>query len=272
MSKKLIKNVSPGKYFPGNSFVHKLDPRVKIVFSATLFFVIFYSSTYISALLLILYSLFLAYKSEIPIIKYLKSTKGILIISAFTASINLFFELETSFLSSGYFAVKAITIKNSLLIFFRLFVIAVSSTIVMFTTSYQDFSFALEKILSPLKFIKINPQEISLTITIALKFIPVLFEETNKIVLAQKARGANFKNKNIFKQIKSYSAIFIPVLISSFKKSEDLAIAMECRCYNSSKQRTKLNNLNMKNKDIIFLVLTLIFFAGVIVCNNLINF
>lgn len=193
-------------------------------------------------------------------------------ISAFTACINLFFDLETSFLSTGYFIVKPIVIKNSIMVFFRLFIITVIGAVTMFTTSPQSFSFALEKILSPLDFIKINSQEVSLTISIALKFIPILFEETNKIIIAQKARGANFKDKNIFKRIKSYSAVVIPVLVSSFKKSEDLAISIDCRCYDSSKKRTKLKPLKMRKRDIIFLILTLIFFAGVILCNNLTNF
>ena len=264
--------MSLGKYFPGKSLMHKLDPRVKIISSVVMFFIIFFSFTYLSIFLLLLYAVFMAYKSKIPFKKYLRSVKSILVIAIFTSSLNLFFELETSFLSTGQILIKPIIIKNSIMIFLRLFIMVTVSATLMFTTSSQNFAFALENILSPLKYIKINPQEISLTISIALRFIPILFDETNKIILAQKARGANFKNKNIFKQIKSYSSVFIPVIVSSFKKSEDLAVSMECRCYDSSKKRTKLKALHIQKCDIIFLVLTIIFFAGVILCNNLINF
>ncbi len=256
----------------GNSFMHKLDARIKIICFTLIFFTVFFSYTYLSVFLLLAYAMFLIYKSKILITKYLKSTKSVIIITLFTAFLNLFFELETSFLSSGYISIKPIVIKNSILVFFRLFIITIVSTVLMFTTSLQDFSFALENILSPLRYIKINPQEVSLTITIALKFLPILFSEANKIILAQRARGANFKHKNIFKQIKSYSSVFIPVLISSFKKSEDLAVSMECRCYDSSKKRTRFKILKINRKDIIFLTSTLLFLLGVILCNHLLDF
>lgn len=268
----MVKNVPLGKYTPGDSFIHKLDPRIKIIASIMIFFIIFFSYTYLSVFLILSYVMLLAYKSRISFKKYLRSTKSILIVAVFTACLNLFFELETSFISTGHFLVKPIVLKNSLLIFFRLFIMVNISAVLMFTTSSQNFAFALESILSPLRYLKINPHEISLTISIALKFIPILFDETNKIMVAQKARGVNFKNKNIFKQIKAYSSVFIPILVSAFKKSEDLAISMDCRCYDSSKKRTKLKTLKIKKYDIMFLVLSVIFFAGVVLCNNLINF
>lgn len=266
-----MKSISLGKYMYGNSLIHKLDARVKIICFTSLFFIIFFSQTYFSVFLLLAYAMFLIYKSKILIAKYLKSTKSVIIITLFTAFLNLFFELETSFLSAGHISIKPIIIKNSILVFFRLFIITIVSTVLMFTTSLQDFSFALESILSPLRYIKMNPQEISLTITIALRFIPILFDETNKIILAQKARGANFNHKNIFKKIKSYSSVFIPVLIASFKKSEDLAVSMECRCYDSSKKRTRFKTLKVNKMDIIFLTSTLLFLLGVILCGNLVN-
>lgn len=139
----------------------------------------------------------------------------------------------------------------------------------MFTTSPQEISAAFESILSPLKFLGVNIQEISMTITLSLRFIPVLFEETGKIINAQKVRGANFKSRNIIKKIKAYFNVFIPLFVFSFRRAANIALAMESRCYDASRKRTSFKHMNFKKSDVIAVAIILIIFIGVTICNKM---
>lgn len=257
------------KYFPGNSVVHKMDSRLKIISSAMFFALAFSSKSIISLVLLAVFVTTAAIFSRVPVTKYIKSFKSVIIISFVTAFINLFFEVETSWVSLGRFSIPISGIKSSVLVFFRLFIMVFISSLIMFTTSPQEISAAFESILSPLKFLGVNIQEISMTITLSLRFIPVLFEETGKIINAQKVRGANFKSRNIIKKIKAYFNVFIPLFVFSFRRAANIALAMESRCYDASRKRTSFKHMNFKKSDVIAVAIILIIFIGVTICNKM---
>lgn len=260
-----------GKYLPGNSLIHMLDPRIKIITSALFLAIVFMAQSYTSLIILLVFIILSAFISSVPLKTYIKRNKSIIIISFFTAIVNLFFEMETHFLKFGNFLVTPQDLRSSIIVFIRLLLLILMSSLIMFTTSPGDISCALESLLSPLKYVGINVQEIAITITISLRFIPTLFEETDKVITAQRSRGANFKSKNLIEKTKVFLAVVIPIFVSSFKKANDLATAMESRCYDSSRKRTKFKKLHIKSYDIAAIIFVIIIFSGVIICNKLMN-
>lgn len=266
-------NASPlGKYRHGNSVIHKLDARVKILSSVLIFSLIFWVQSFFSLALCLGFMIFITLLTRVPFTEFLKSSKYIIIISLFTVAINLAFEMQTHFVKSGS-AIPSFTIfKNSVAVFLRLVTIVIISLVVTFTTSAQSISHALENIMQPLKYIGINPQETAMTTVIALRFFPILFEQTQKIITSQKARGADFGNKNPIKKIKSYSKIIMPLFATSFKSAENLAIAMESRCYDSRALRTSYKETTLKKLDIFAIAFILIITMGVIFCEKMMIF
>ncbi len=267
----MIKNIAIGKYLPGDSVIHKLDARIKLVTSAIFLSLMFLAQNYAALAVLLGFIILSAIISSVPLKNYITRNKSIITVSFFTALINLFFEAETHFLRSGNFLVTPQNLKNSIIVFLRLISLILMSSLTMFTTSPGDISCAIESLLSPLKYLGVNVQEIAITITISLRFIPTLFEETDKIITAQRSRGANFKSRSLIKKVKAFSAVIIPIFISSFKKANDLAIAMESRCYDSSKPRTRFKKLKIKHYDIAAVICIILIFLGVILCNKLIK-
>lgn len=257
------------KYFPGNSVVHKLDSRLKIISSALFFALAFSSGNILSLILIATFVIIMAIFSSVPMIRYIKSFKSVIVISLVTALVNLFFEMETNWVSLGKISIPISGIKSSVLVFFRLLVLVLVSSVIMFTTSPQEISSAFESLLSPLKYIGVNTQEIAMTITLSLRFIPVLFEETGKIINAQKVRGAKFKSKNIIKKIKAFSNVLIPLFVFSFRRAANIALAMESRCYDPTRERTSFKHMKLSQRDIIALIVLLIIFIGVIICNKI---
>ncbi len=260
-----------GKYLPGDSAIHKLDPRIKLLTSALFFSLMFWVRSYAALTIILIFIISSAALSSVPLKNYIKQSKSIILVSLFTTLINLFFEAETHFLKSGSFSITPINLKNSIIVFIRLLSLILMSSLTIFTTSPGDISCALESLLSPLKYIGVNVQEIATTVTISLRFIPTLFEEANKIATAQRARGADFKSKNIIKKIKAFSAVVIPLFISSFKKASDLAMAMESRCYDNSRKRTKFRELQIHSIDIMAIVIITLVFSGVVLCSVMIE-
>ncbi len=257
------------KYFPRNSVVHKLDSRLKIISSALFFAFAFSSNNIFSLILIATFVIIMAIFSCVPIIKYIKSFKSVIIISLVTALVNLFFEMETNWVGLGKISIPISGIKNSILVFFRLLVLVLISSVIMFTTSPQEISSAFESLLFPLQYIGVNTQEIAMTITLSLRFIPVLFEETGKIINAQKVRGANFGSKNIIKKIKAFSNVLIPLFVFSFRRAANIALAMESRCYDPLQKRTSFKHMKFSQCDIIASIILLIIFIGVIICNKI---
>ena len=264
------KNISFGKFLPGDSFVHNLDPRIKLIVSFLIFFTVFFVKKWFCFFMMIFLVLFLMKLSRIPMKTYFKSIKPIIIMAFVASVINIIFEFQSRMMLHNN--IKFDFFKNSTVMFFRILVLALSGTLISFTTSPQNISFSLEKIMTPFKYIGINVQELSLTMTIALRFLPILFDEANKIIVSQASRGAEFKSKNIFKKIKAYSNILVPLFISAFKKADFLAESMESRCYDINSKRTRFKNPSLTKSDVLFAGLMILMSIGVIVCDLIINF
>ncbi len=262
----MIKNISIGKYIEGNSKMHQLDARTKIILWLVFTLLAFLTHSFISLSLILISCVFMMKLSDISALKFLKSNSLIIILSLFTTLLNLVFEAEAKLITSGKFYITSKTMKVSFIIFIKFISLILTTSAVMFTTSANEISYVVEKTFMPLSCIGINSRDIALTITITLRFIPTVLEEAKKIVNAQLSRGARFKNKNIFKTFKACLSVFIPLLVSSFSRAECLATALEARCY-SGEAHTSFKEFKFKKKDFIALLLALLLILGVIGCN-----
>ena len=266
--KKLIKKVYFGKFIAGNSFLHKVDPRIKILSLFSIFYVVFTINHIASLLVIFLGALIITLFSSVSPKNYLKSLKPVILMSVITCAINFICEYNFHFMKENSFYVNPKIAKNSVVVFIRLISVILLSSVNMYTTSPNQISKALESILSPLKIFKINVQEVAVTITISLRFLPILFEEAENIYNAQLVRGAKFHDKNLIVKLKAYLAVIAPLFISALKKANDLAISMESRSYDSSKKRSSFKTLKFSYRDLIASIYILILVLGAYACNK----
>ena len=263
-------DVAFGQYYPTRSFVHKMDPRAKIVFLIAYIVLIFIVRNFygfaVCAGLLILAVLF----ARVPIFKVLKSIRAILFIIIITVLINLFLHREEGdvvLFNWWIFTVTDSSLRFAGFMALRLILLILGSSLLTLTTTPVSLTDGLESLMSPLKIVRFPVHEIALVMSIALRFIPTLMEETERIISAQKARGADFDSGNIFKRIKALIPILIPLIISAFRRADELGDAMEARCYTGSKIRTKYKKLKFGVNDVIGLLFVLAAYAGVILLN-----
>ena len=269
----MFKDVTLGQFYPGNSFLHKADPRIKIVV-LVLFLVLTLVANNVAALgLVVLTTLLLAVVSRIPASVLLRSLRPILLILLFTGVINVFFTGgQTPLWEWKFLHIYPEGIRTAVFMMIRLIcLVSGCSLLLSYTTSPLSLTDALESLLSPLKVFKIPVHEFSMMMTIALRFIPTLMEETDKIISAQKARGADLDSGRLTQKIKALIPILIPLFVSAFRRADELADAMECRCYHGGKGRTKLNVLRTRVSDFLFLFLMAAVFAGVICLNTFVR-
>lgn len=259
-------NISMGQYYPTNSIIHKLDPRLKISLVFLFLAFVFISKTFLGNFVSLLFLLFVIILSKIPLKIILKSLKPLIFIIIFTLVTNTFFVPSGKvLLEIGFLKITLGGILYSLRILFRLIILIIASSMLTFTTSTLEFADGIESLLNPLKKIKFPSHEISMMITIALRFIPTIIEELDKIKKAQMSRGADFEIGGILKRVKSFIPILIPLLVSSFKRADELAIAMEARCYRGDLNRTKMKIFKLTNKDYIAIFISLIYFSLIII-------
>ncbi len=268
----MIKDITLGQYFPGDSPIHKMDPRVKLLITlefVVLLFVVnnFYGFAVCATLIVAVTAL-----SKIPPKTVLKSIKPLLFIIIFTAFFNLFYGGGSPvFESVGW--LRWLTwggIRNAAFMSLRIILLLVGSTFVMYTTSPVMLTDAIERLLGPLKKLKVPVHEFAMMMTIAMRFIPTLVDETDKITNAQKARGADFETGNIIRRAKALIPILVPLIVSAFRRAEELADAMECRCYNGGDGRTRYKIYSCKSRDYVAICVMLIVTASVITLNVLI--
>ena len=265
----MIRDMTLGQYFPGNSLIHKLDPRMKLILVVFYIVILFVMKTALSYALATAATVGLMVLSKIPFKTYFKGLKPLLIIVVFTGLINLFYGKGDPLVQFWIFRITADGIVNATKMILRIALLVISTAMLTYTTSPVLLTGGLERLLSPLRAIKVPVHEFSMMITIALRFIPTLTEETDKIISAQKARGADFESGNLLKRVKAVIPIIIPLFISSFRRADELAIAMECRCYNGDgKNRTRLTQYSFRFRDYAAFLLLCLFLAGVIVLNN----
>lgn len=266
MALKTVRDIALGQYIPGKSIMHRLDPRVKITLTFLYIIFIFVASNY-QGLILITFLLFsVLFLSGIPISQYLKSLKAILFIVAFTSVLNLFYGSGKAVWHFKFMTITEGGISNAIFVAIRIISLILFSSALTFTTSPTELTDALERVMKPLKLLHVKVHEIAMMMTIALRFIPTLLEETDKIMNAQKARGADLESGGLMQRIKSLIPILIPLFISSFRRAYDLAMAMECRCYHGGEGRTKMKQLHMTNLDATAVAFSLLVCCGVIFC------
>lgn len=263
-------DISFGQYCEGNSIIHRMDPRAKIVAAILYIVTVFLAKNLYAFGLLVLSAIVLVAVSGIPVRIVLKSMKPLVIILLFTALINIFWmEGETLLVSLGFIHIYLEGIINAILIAVRIIILLAGTTILMtFTTTPIALTDGLEQLLSPLKRIGIPVHEFSMMMTIALRFIPTLTEETQKIMNAQKARGADFSTGSLMQRAKALVPILVPLFVSAFRRADELATAMECRCYTGGDGRTRMNVLHAGWKDYAVCILTVAFGVGIVLLNR----
>ena len=271
----MISDITLGQFFPGYSPIHKLDPRAKILLAVLYIVAVFMVDNPASFLLLIGITLTMVLISRIGLKVVLKGIKPIIIILLITSVINLFLTdgKGEPLVDFWIFTIYTEGIVRAVFMTIRVVMLIVGSSVLLtYTTSPISLTDGIEALLSPLKKIKIPVHTFAMMMSIALRFIPTLVEETEKIMNAQKSRGADFSSGGLIKRAKALIPILVPLFVSSFKRAEELATAMECRCYRGDKNRTKLVKLEMKSRDYLFLfigaiVLTAVILAGVLPYN-----
>ncbi len=259
-----------GQYIEGNSVIHRLDPRAKIT-AAILFIVEVFLARNVYAFALLFVSLIvLMALTGIPAARFAGGIKPIIFIMLFTVVINVFWYTGDTLLVDWHFIhIYLEGVINALLVAFRIVIlIAGTCALLTYTTTPLALTDGIESLLSPLKLLHVPVHDFSMMMTIALRFIPTLTDEATKIMNAQKARGADFSSGGLFKRARALVPILIPLLVSAFRRAEDLADAMECRCYGCGEKRTRMNVLHVHVSDFVFLALVVLLGAGVIIINK----
>lgn len=264
----MIKDITIGQYFPGNSVIHRLDSRVKLVLDILYLVILFTAQSYTGLLLGLLFMVLCYSLAKIRLIMIFKSVKPILPLMIFTGVLNLFFvKGETPLFKWEFIEIYPEGVDTALFMLIRVLTLIIGMSLLIYTTSPIMLTDAIERLLSPLKKIHVPVHELSMMMTIALRFIPTLVEETDKIMSAQKARGAEMDTGGLIKKAKSLIPVLIPLFVSAFKRANELATAMECRCYHGGEGRTRLKVMHTAPRDYVAIVVMLALFAGVIVIN-----
>lgn len=261
----MLKDITLGQFFPGNSIVHKLDPRLKILLIAVLIIMLFVTNTLIAYLLLAAFILLTVYLSKLSIRMILRGLKPILIIIVITGVLNLFYTPGVEVLRLfGFLTITREGIFTAILMVTRLILLIAGTSILTYTTSPIQLTDALERLFSPLKVLHVPVHEVAMMMSIALRFIPLLIEETDKIMSAQRARGADFDSGNLLQRGKALIPILIPLFVSAFRRADELATAMECRLYQGDKKRTRLHQMTLCPMDWIITAVCTLFFVLVL--------
>ena len=261
----MLKDITVGQFYPGNSLVHKLDPRLKIITMIFFIITLFFVDTYLPYVFIVIYLLLIIKVADIPfkiVLKGLRPLKWILII---TFIINLFFIQGEEVFRLGFISITKEGIDTAIKMAIRLILLVLGTSLLTLTTSPIEMTDGIEELLKPLTKIGVPAHEIAMMMTIALRFIPTLIEETDKIMKAQMARGADFESGNIINRAKNLVPLLVPLFINSFRRADDLATAMEARCYRGGEGRTKFRELKLTKADYITFFLNIVFFGIIIV-------
>ena len=267
----MLNDVIFGQYYPQKSFVHRMDPRAKIVLMIAYIVAIFVADNFFGLAAVTLFLIVTVIFSRVPFGSVLRSVKMILFLIIFTAILNLFFYSTEGVLLIWQWGILALSwesIVNMIFLAFRLFLLVMGTSILTLTTAPVELTDGIESLLKPLKYIKFPVHELALIMSIALRFIPTLMDETNRIIAAQKARGADFETGGLFKRAKAMIPVLIPLLVSAFRRAEELGDAMDARCYSGAKWRTKYKKLTFTWRDLIGLLLVAGLITGIVFLNS----
>ena len=265
----MLKDITLGQYFPGHSFVHRLDPRTKLILLIVYIVALFSAVSWVSyAACLVFLGVTIAI-STIPLKSIAKGMKPLVFILVFTGVLNLFFTTgETVLLSVWKITITKEGLIRAILMVARILMLITATFLLTYTTSPIALTDGLEALLAPLKVIRLPVHELSMMMCIALRFIPTLIEETDKIMCAQKARGADFESGNLMQRVKALVPILVPLFISAFRRADELATAMECRCYQGGEGRTKMKLLRYKRCDLTAFFVGAILIVFILVLRN----
>jgi len=268
----LLRDITIGQFFPGESLIHRLDPRFKIVMTLLYILMLFTGSHILCLAVGTVYTVMAIALSKIPLKMFLKSVKPLLPFLVITAAINLFLVNTGDVLFRWRFLkITEDGLNISLFMIIRIVLLIMGSSLLTYTTSPIALTDAIERLLSPLKKLHFPVHELAMMMSIALRFIPTLIEETDKIISAQKARGAEIDTGSMITRAKNMVSILVPLFVSSFRRADELATAMECRCYNGGEGRTRLRQLKAAPRDFIALAVTIIFYAAAITVSILLK-
>ncbi len=265
----MLKDITLGQYFPGDTIVHRLDPRTKLILVVVYIVALFCAKSYVSYAVVAVFLIFCIFLSRIRLRVIVKGLKPLLFIIVLTGLLNMFYTPGRELLHFWIFTITWEGIRNAVFMISRIAMLIFGTFLLTYTTSPIALTDAMELLMSPLKKIKVPVHELSMMMCIALRFIPTLISETDKIISAQKARGADFESGNLIRRAKALIPILVPLFISAFRRADELAVAMESRCYHGGKGRTRMKQLRMARRDVLALILGAVLLAVVIVLRRL---
>ena len=258
-----LKDITLGQYFPGNTFIHRMDPRAKLLFTILYIVALFIAKSLLTYLILIAVLVFCVAVSRIKPAALFKGLKPILFLVIITGLLNLFYTPGDPIWQWGFLKISTAGIWAAVFMILRIVMLICCTFMLTYTTSPIMLTDGLENLLGPLKKIKVPVHELSMMMSIALRFIPTLIEETDKIMSAQRARGADFDTGSLFQRAKALVPLLVPLFVSAFRRADELAIAMECRCYHGGEGRTRLKELRYAGWDVVALMFGLLLCAGI---------
>lgn len=265
----MIRDITIGQYYPGKSLLHKIDPRMKLVLTFAIIIVIFLCKNFFSLGIIAVTAVLAAVLSRVPLKMILKSLKPIVIILIFTAVLNIFYtQGGDTWFEWKFLKLTEKGVFTAIFTMVRIVSLVTISSLLTYTTTPTMLTDAIERVLSPLKIFKIKVHTLAMMMTLALRFIPTLIEEIDRIMNAQKARGADLETGGIIQRAKALVPIFIPLMVSSFRRAYELAFAMTCRCYTGGEGRTRMKQMKLKIIDFFALVVCIAITAGIIVLNH----
>lgn len=265
----MIRDITLGQYYQVDSIIHRLDPRVKLV--ATMIFIIslFVVQNYTGYLVAAIFLVAVIKLSKVPFKFIMRGMKAVIFLVCITVIFNLFLTPGDPLITIWKLTITKEGLHTAILMVVRLTFLIMGSSIMTLTTTPNYLTDAMEKLLKPLKVIKVPVHEVAMMMSIALRFIPILLEETDKIMKAQIARGADFESGNIMKRAKSMVPLLVPLFISAFRRANDLAMAMEARCYRGGDHRTKMKPLQYKKRDFMAYAVLVLYFVTIITAGKL---
>ena len=260
----MLKDIALGQYFPGDTVIHRLDPRTKLLMVIVYIVALFLCKWFVSYGVALAFLATVIILSKIRLKALFKGLKPLLIIILFTAVLNIFYTDGTVLVEFWIFRITREGLINAFFLVLRIMLLVMGTFLMTYTTSPIALTDGLESLLSPLKKLRFPVHELAMMMSIALRFIPTLIEETDKIISAQKARGADFETGNLFRRAKALVPILVPLFVSAFRRADELATAMECRCYHGGEGRTKMKQLHYRLRDVVTLLLGAALLGGVI--------
>ncbi len=261
----MLKNITIGQFYPGDTIIHNLDPRIKIIITFLFIISLFFINTFIPYIFVLIFILGAILLSNVPIRYIIKGLKPLLLIIIITFLINVFMTKGEVLYEIGPLDITKEGLIQATFMALRLIFLIIGTSLLTLTTSPISLTDGIEKLLKPFQKIGLPAHEIAMMMTIALRFIPTLLEETDKIMKAQMARGADFESGNILNRAKSLVPLLVPLFISAFRRADELAMAMEARCYRGGENRTRMKQLALRKSDFVALFITGILLIVIII-------